>query len=81
MVNAHPRLAETSETPFFWFCSTPSSLTRKIASQRAFSKTPIARFVIRFRQAAPETAEGQGLKIPALIFLRKWLYAKHFPLA
>jgi hypothetical protein len=36
MVNAHPRLAETSETPFFWFCSTPSSFAGKIAPRRHF---------------------------------------------
>jgi hypothetical protein len=46
-----------------------------------FSITLIGRFVILFCNAAPEIAERSGLPVPAFIFLRKWLFAKHFLLA
>jgi hypothetical protein len=50
-------------------------------ASEAFSQTLIGRFVILFRNAGPEIAESHRLPVPGLIFVSKWLYAKHFPLA
>jgi len=50
------------------------------ASGRVF-QTLIGPFVNLFRNAGPEIAESPQASVPVLIFLRKWLYIKHFPVA
>ena len=62
-------LIEDFRSPVFLVCSTPSSLTKEDCASEAFSKTPIRRFVILFRHAAPEIEESHGLPVPALIFV------------
>jgi hypothetical protein len=55
---------------------------RKAAASRLpVSQTLIGRFVILFRKADRKSGRGHRRPVPALIFLRKWLYVKYFPLA